>query len=158
MKEAWQRFFVDEQAGQQCLEKAGIKFRTDFPEDSFWERGEFYFELLTKLLTKTHAFSKLAQLERQPNMMFLVQKVASLVDYFAPQDGEEHWKEQCRKSFRKSFQHLVMDRVIGGDTRAALFNPLIDISAFVTEDTVKLCEEAVVKEIANFFPGGQGGI
>jgi hypothetical protein len=68
MKEAWQRFFEDKEAGQQCLEKAGIKFRTDFPEGRFWERGEFYFELLTK----AHAFSKWAQRERQPNMMFLV--------------------------------------------------------------------------------------
>jgi hypothetical protein len=152
MKEAWQGFFEDKEAGQQCLEKAGIKFSTDFPEDNFWERGEFYYELLTKV----HTFSKWAQLERQPNMMFLVEKVASLVNYFALQDGEVEWKKQCRKSFRKSLQQLVMDRVLGGDTpfavRAALFNPLIDITAFVTPNIVSLCEETVVTEIANFFP------
>jgi hypothetical protein len=151
MKDAWKKFFEDEEAGQQCLEKAGIKFHTDFPNDKFWERGEFYFELLTK----AHAFSKWAQLERQPNMMFLVEKVASLVKYFALQDREDDWKVQCRKSFRKSFRELVMNRILGGDApfalRAALFNPLIDLDALsVTVETVELCEKAVVKEMANF--------
>ena len=151
MKDTWKNFFEDEDAGHECLQKAGIEFVTDFPSDSFWLRGEFYLDLLSK----AHAFSKWAQLEREPNMMFLVEKVASLVKYFSEVE-EEGWKKQCRASFRISFRQLLMDRVIGGDApfavRAALFNPLIDVRTLVTPETLKSCEEAIVREMANFFP------
>jgi hypothetical protein len=155
MKIAWVGFFEDKDVGHACLDKAGVKRETDFPQESFWVRGQFYLALLTEV----HVLSKWAQLERQPNMMFLADSVTKLVRGFAAQDGEDNWKAELRDSFRTALQELVLERVVGGETpfavRAALFNPLVDVSELVDDNTVRRCEGIVLEEMCFFFPAAE---
>lgn len=152
MKSGYCNVCKDASARTGLLQAAGIADTdsTDFPEDSFWSRIQFYHESMLLPLRK---FSKWAQHENAPCMMFLREEIDRLLNQFAPDGGDDDNAAALRRAFRNRLATMLEPDA--GDKaplmlRAAFLNPLVDISKFASDEQQKAYEEVLLDEMTAF--------